>query len=107
MAARLFDSRSITLSIAAASGFVKVFESNSTRVSLLVSSDGTLAANTELRLSTKQSNAHSWFRLNFPFARSFPYRDFGPLIKEPLFVQVGNGVANVTATEIFAVSQAL
>lgn len=96
-----YDIRTSSVSVTAASGPKRLFQSNPNRLSLIVSVTGTPPG--PLTISTGEPLG-GWYESDPPWNNAFPYRDYGPLIQREVWASTGNaGTLNVTATEVFKI----
>jgi len=94
-----YDSRSVTIT-AVSTSYTRVLGGNGNRVSLAISCGGTIATNVALQVSTSAVQQYQWLSLTANDTKVFPYRDIGPLVKEPVFVRAFSGTMPVTITEV-------
>lgn len=98
-----YDSRSISDSIQPAPNFILMMLGNRNRVALNVSSNGTAVANVALILATTPSDQDSFVWITPGTHLSLPYRDWGPVIKEPIYAANFLGVMDVLLNETFVI----
>lgn len=102
----MFDFRQslITIPAAASTTGTKLFGSNSGRVSLIVTSNAqNIAGGTShVSLATLQQLTRIWYDQTPPINMILPYRDYGPIIRQEVWVFTNSAVSvDVYGTEIF------
>lgn len=95
----IYSNRSVQVVVAAAAGFVPIIGQNGNRVSMLITSDGTAAANFTVELSTISSSPGIFVFTNPPLNFPMLYRDVGPLVREAVFARVAVGSITVSIVE--------
>lgn len=98
----LFDFHSVTLTIVGINT-VLAFNADRNRVSIIVSCAANPAVNVSLYAS--ENPFSRWIALASPVSLTLPYRDYGPLIKESIYVAVGTNPTDVTITEVIQIPQ--
>lgn len=81
-----------------------LFGANPRRVTLTLTC-GDTTANAQIYITRLNGPAGIFLRLSCPFTFIMPYRDFGPLVREPVYV-ISSGTApgaTIEATEVFQV----
>lgn len=98
----MYDHRSHTVSTPGGA-ITQVLGGNSMRVSMVISSS---QASPAVYVLYTSSDFHTQYLvLQSPFNFVMPYRDYGPLMQQPLFVQGQDGASQVTVSEVFIVHQ--
>lgn len=99
MNCNLYGTNSVAVALTAGAGFSFVLPGDRRRVSLALSS----ATSMTLQLTNRQAglNGPAWAGCNPVIPTVFPYRDYGPLIQEEVWVSSSFGSGTVTFTEIY------
>lgn len=82
---------------------VMAFPANANRVSIIVSCSASPGVN--FGLFTGDSGFTEWVQLFSPTNLTFPYRDYGPIIKQAIFIGVGTNGTPVSVTEVIQIPQ--
>jgi hypothetical protein len=99
----LYTNNSVSASIGS-NARTQLLVGNSRRVSLIISSDSSAPFRVAFADGTGMANVWASGATSIPIV--FPYRDYGPVMQYPIFIENGSGVAQVfTATEIYLLSR--
>lgn len=99
----IYDSRSFNVVLDALTVWHFIMPGNRNRVALNISSDGTTVANGVLQIATGPRSRLAFVQINPEDPISLPYRDWGPVIKEPIYASIVSLSYNATFTEIFLI----
>lgn len=102
----MYDFRQSLITVSAAAGVtgVKLFGANSQRLSLIVTSNAqNIAGGTaHVSLATLQQTSRIWYDQTPPINMILPYRNYGPIIREEVWVFTNSAVSvDVYGTEVF------
>lgn len=89
-----------------ADDYVKIFDGNPSRVSLLIGVTYTNAGDIHqpITLSNRPNISGNWYMFDVPDNIKLPFRDFGPIIGETLYIRCNTANnCNVTAMEVFRI----
>jgi len=102
-----YDFRTASGTVATANTLIPIFPANSRRVALAVSVvDPTGAIAPLFALSANWSAIRNWMIMSPPINLSFPYRDYGPVIREQVAYYAYNVGLQYTITETWAIPSA-
>lgn len=101
MALVLFDHKLTTVTTVLVATLKLGIMGNRNRVSLLFSADTTPSVN--WGVYTTENPSTLFLRLNSPFTFTMLYRDFGPLVKEAMWLSSNPAPSTITITEILLV----
>lgn len=82
---------------------VRMFGENGRRVAFHVSSDKVIAGGAVMAVAADINNTRGILWATLPATVTFPYRDFGPIIQESLFLLSSDAGATFVVTEIYRV----
>lgn len=97
-----YDSRSSIVAISPA-GYLQILPGNRNRVALNLSGNGTAFLNFVVEWSTVNGVRGNFLWLDPSDNKQLPYRDWGPLIKEPIFARCALGAMDALAVETFVI----
>ncbi len=99
----IYDTRSLTLNVVGNVDKTFFFPGNRNRVALNISADGNPLIERVLFLGPVAilGREYAWLKVNEH--TSLPYRDWGPVIKEPVYIGLFLGATDVLVTETFVI----
>lgn len=99
-----FDRRMVSVQTPGGPPFyVQLFHANANRVSLIVTSQHSGPSVESLLVSVNKAGTGVFYLFNGPVSATFPYRDYGPIIKEEIWVSLGSAVDTITGVEVFQI----
>lgn len=96
----IYDHRMTQATIATLATLERLIQGNANRVSLMFSCDD---ATGNYAFAFGESFSNVFMVLSGPFSQVMTYRDFGPLIREPLFVSLGVQPRTIRVLEVLLV----
>lgn len=100
-----YESRSVTQIPSIAPPFPPLFLGNRNRVALTISCNDNTPRNFGFSTNDNPNGSGQFLVVSSPFRITLAFRDYGPLIKQPIYVFAGTAGISITAVEIWAIPQ--
>lgn len=101
----VYEVRAVTVQPVTVAPFTILFQGNKGRVSMAVSCSDNNARTFTLSTSSSPFGNGQFLVLSSPFNVVLAYRDYGPLIRETIYILAGFAGINVVGTEVVLVPQ--